>query len=239
MKKMSLIPQNKIIATSVDEKLSYISATSNATLTYKTIGEQLFEMADKFPDNVVLIFHKNDGMKLTYSDLKDRAVRLAKNLLHIGLKKGDRIAFLLPNTYELAISYLAGALIGLTLVPLDQDYGSVELEFMIKKTDPTAMVANNSDEFEETVNELLPNIYNCKKGEYANERFPSLKHLIFLNETEEIKKSKNVWSWSELADGVVNDEQKTLMFPRIEPEELPFVIMFTVSLIFIFRLKKF
>ncbi len=89
----------------VDEKLSYISTTCSVPFIMKTIGEQLFEIAEQHPDKVVYIFHKNNGMKLTYSDVKDRAVRLAQNLLSMGLKKGDRVATLVPNTYELLIAY--------------------------------------------------------------------------------------------------------------------------------------
>jgi acyl-CoA synthetase (AMP-forming)/AMP-acid ligase II len=218
----------------VDEKLSYLSVTCNAHFTYKSVGEQLFEMAEKHPDHVAFIFHKNDSLKLTYSDLKKRAVVLARNFEAIGLKKGERIALLLPNTYELVICYLAGALIGLVLVPLDQDYGSVELEFMIQKTKPSAIIVYNSEEFEPTVNDLFPDINSFEKGKYETEKFPGLKHVVFLKELN--GSHRNVWTWEEINNDVTDNE--IYEFPKIEPEEVDFAIMFTVR-ISLLKLKRF
>jgi acyl-CoA synthetase (AMP-forming)/AMP-acid ligase II len=97
-------------------------------LTLTTIGAQLNYMSENFPNKVAYILHKNNGLELTYASVKDRAVRIARNLLKVGFKKGDIIAFLLPNTYELLISYIAASLIGLIVVPLDQHYGPAVLE---------------------------------------------------------------------------------------------------------------
>jgi fatty-acyl-CoA synthase len=206
-----------------NKKLSYVSTTCRENLIYTTIGERLFEMAEKYPDHVAYILHRNNGLTLTLADAKDRAARLAQNFLHIGLKKGDRIATLVPNTYELIICYLASAINGHIIVPLDQDYGSAELEYMIQKTSPTAIVVYNSDEFETTVNDLFPNINSFEKGNYVNEKFPGLKHLMFLKELN--KDCKNAWTWSEVADRQLN-KGPAYEFPFVEPEDI-FAIIFT------------
>jgi acyl-CoA synthetase (AMP-forming)/AMP-acid ligase II len=207
---------------SVDENLSYVSTTCGVGFVLTTIGEKLFEVAETHPDKVAYIFHKNNGLKLTFSDVKDRAVRLAQNFVHIGLKKGDRIATLLPNTHELLICYFAAALNGLIVVPLDVSYD--DLEYMIQKTDPSAIVVFNEGEFESIVSQLFPDINSSEKGNYVNEKFPSLRNLVFLKDLNE--NSKNVWTWSELADSLLN-KGPAYELPSIDPED-EFVIIFTV-----------
>jgi acyl-coenzyme A synthetase/AMP-(fatty) acid ligase len=211
------------IVRSVDKKLSYVSTTCRVNLIYVTFGEQLFKIAEQYPNKVAFIFHKNNGLKLTYSDLKERSVRLAQNWLTMGLKKGDRIATLLPNTYELIICYMAVALNGMIIVPLDQDYGSAELEYMIQKTEPAAIIVYNSDEFETTVKELFPNINSFEKGNYLNEKFKNLRHLVFLNELNE--SSRNVWTWTETADRILN-KGPAHEFPFVDAED-NYCIIFT------------
>jgi fatty-acyl-CoA synthase len=220
----------------VDENQSYVSTTCGVPFIMRSIREQLFDIAEQHPNKDAYIFHKNNGLKLTYSEAKDRAVRLAQNLLSMGLKKGDRFATLVPNTYELVIAYLAAAVNGMIIVPLDQDYGSAELEYMIQKTEPSAIIVYNSEEFEATVNELFPNINSFEKGEYVNEKFPGLRHLVFLNPFNE--NSKNVWTWAEIADRLLN-KGPAHEFPFVDPEDT-FAIMFTViftltKLYFVFR----
>jgi acyl-CoA synthetase (AMP-forming)/AMP-acid ligase II len=209
----------------VDDKLSYISTTCGVGFVLTTIGEKLFEVAETHPDNIAYIFHQNNGLKLSFVEVKNRAVRLAQNFLHIGLKKGDRIATLIPSTHELVICYLAAALTGLVVVPLEQDYGSFELEYMIQKTDPSAIVVCNEGEFESTVNELFPDINSYEKGNYRNNKFGSLRNLIFLNKRNE--SSNNAWAWSDMADGLLN-RGPLYEFPAINSED-DYAIIFTVK----------
>ena len=186
-------------------------------------------MGDKFPERVAFIFNQNDGLELTFSDIKQKSSCFAQNLITMGLKKGDRISFLLPNTYELVICYMASALAGLVVVPLDQDYGSFELEYMIKKTEPTAIVVYNSNEFTKNIQELFPGIEKSldKSGDYYTEKFELLKHFIFLKSSGiPIKDTyRNVWDYSELENQRLNVD-KIHDFPFVDPDH-PYAIMFT------------
>jgi hypothetical protein len=112
----------------------------------------------------------------------------------------------------------------MTIVPLDKDYGSAELEYMIQKTEPSAVIVYNSDAFETTAKELFPNINSFEKGNYSNEKFKNLRHLVFLNELND--SSRNVWTWTEIADRLLS-EGPAHEFPFVDPEET-FAILFTV-----------
>jgi long-chain acyl-CoA synthetase len=65
-----------------------------------------------YEDNVATIFF---DQKMTYLELKDNVRRMATALKGMGVKKGDRVALMLPNCPQMIISYFgvleAGAVV--------------------------------------------------------------------------------------------------------------------------------
>ena len=68
------------------------------------VGYFLTRNATMFPDRVAVI---SNDRQLTYAELNRAANRLANNLSKLGIKKGDRLAFLLPNSIEIIILWHA------------------------------------------------------------------------------------------------------------------------------------
>jgi long-chain acyl-CoA synthetase len=56
--------------------------------------------ARKFPNRTALIFY---GKKINYSNLWELSQRFSKGLIELGIRKGDRIAVLLPNTPQFIV----------------------------------------------------------------------------------------------------------------------------------------
>jgi acyl-CoA synthetase (AMP-forming)/AMP-acid ligase II len=56
--------------------------------------------------------------RLTFREHADRVNRVANALIALGLRKGDKLAIVLPNGIELLEAYRAAALLGLVSVPL-------------------------------------------------------------------------------------------------------------------------
>ncbi len=73
------------------------------------IADFLAGSAKKYPNRIVCEFM---GTKLTYGQLEDLVNRFATALSNLGVKKGDRVAFLLPNCPQFLISYYAVLRIG-------------------------------------------------------------------------------------------------------------------------------
>jgi acyl-CoA synthetase (AMP-forming)/AMP-acid ligase II len=59
------------------------------------------------------------AMRLSFRELNTRCNRLANALLKAGVKKGERIAFLLMNSAEFMEAYFSAAKIGAVVVPLN------------------------------------------------------------------------------------------------------------------------
>ena len=91
------------------------------------IGTLLPRHARYRPDHLALVFA---GHRLTFRQLNARVNRLANALLAAGLRKGDKLATVLPNTLEQVEIYGAAAKTGIVVVPqspLLQESGLVSL----------------------------------------------------------------------------------------------------------------
>ncbi len=69
-----------------------------------------------FPGQTATVFF---GRKMNYSVLAEKASRLASALFRLGVKKGDRVAFFLPNCPQFLIAYFAVLRLGAIVLPLN------------------------------------------------------------------------------------------------------------------------
>jgi acyl-CoA synthetase (AMP-forming)/AMP-acid ligase II len=79
------------------------------------------------------------GLALTYAQLRDEVARTAGRLAELGLRRGDRIAFALPNSAETILMFLAAATTG-TAAPLNPAYKEDEFRFYLEDTEARALV---------------------------------------------------------------------------------------------------
>ena len=88
---------------------------------------------------------------LTWAELDEQVDRVAGGLLERDLARGDRVAILLPNSIEFALSYFAVLRAGLVAVPLNISYTASEVDYQLSDsgarlviTDPTLAAAAGS-----------------------------------------------------------------------------------------------
>jgi acyl-CoA synthetase (AMP-forming)/AMP-acid ligase II len=79
---------------------------------------------------------------LSYAELASRSARLAAHLADRGVGKGDRVAILLDQTetLEAHLTYHASHKLGAINVPLNTRYVERELDYVLRFTDPAAVV---------------------------------------------------------------------------------------------------
>lgn len=97
----------------------------------------LSESAQRFPDKTALIFQ---GYTLTFEELEDMVKRFAKALAEMGIKKGDRVAILLPNLIPCVVSYFAVLKIGGIVVMNNPLYTDRELAHQFNDSDSKLLV---------------------------------------------------------------------------------------------------
>lgn len=95
----------------------------------RPLYDYLLEAAEKFPNKIAIHFL---GKELTYGQLLDETIRLAGQLARLGLKKGDRVAIMLPNSPQSVISYYAVLMAGGIAVQTNPLYTEWELEHQLR-----------------------------------------------------------------------------------------------------------
>lgn len=113
-------------------QLSYVHGHSNIPLLGETIGENLKKTVEKFPTNDALICsHQN--YKATYEEFYLQTAQVAKALISMGVKTGERVAIWSPNCYEWVLLQYATARIGAILVTINPAYRTSELIFVLNQ----------------------------------------------------------------------------------------------------------
>ncbi|MDB5422895.1 MAG: fadK [Phenylobacterium sp.] len=132
-----------------------------------TYGDALRDGAARHGD-VRLVFHSKVRPAATsVRDAYAATERLASAFHHLGLKRGDRIAVMLPTWFDATLAYVAALKLGVAVVPIVAIYGAREIGFILRQTEAKALV--------------IPDLW---RGHDYVERvsaagdLPALKHLI-------------------------------------------------------------
>jgi len=88
------------------------------------VGSWIARRARRTPDRAA-VFHGDD--RLTYAQLHDRVTRLAHGLRGLGVRRGDRVAYLGPNHPAFLETLFAAGTLGAILVPLNTRLAPPEL----------------------------------------------------------------------------------------------------------------
>ena len=78
--------------------------------------------------------------KLTYTQLNEASERFAAGLQKLGVRKGDRVALMLPNLPQYVIAYFGTLKAGATLVNTNPTYTARELEHQLKDSGAETIV---------------------------------------------------------------------------------------------------
>src|SRR4029079_1848237 len=110
-----------------------------ATLRYPdaTMHAFLDDAAESYPNATATIFF---NAKRTYKRISDDAWRFANGLRSLGVKKGDRVALMLPNTPQFVIAFFGTLRAGATVVPCNPLYTVPELRHQLQDCGAEAIV---------------------------------------------------------------------------------------------------
>ena len=147
-----------------------------------SISQILTDSAKKWPDKVALVCL---GKEMTYSELDDLSSRLASQLANkFGIKKGDTVSTLLPNSIQATISFFAINKIGAVGAPCNVMYTERELGYQLNDASVETIIA--LDMFYPLVSKVkdetpLKNIIITKMSDFAD---PENELTLFLSSQE-------------------------------------------------------
>jgi fatty-acyl-CoA synthase len=159
---------------------SYAHGISSTPLIGDTIGVHFDKSAERWPDRPALIV-RQQNVRWTYRELKERVDAFAAGLLALGLAPGDRIGIWSPNNAEWVITQFATAKAGLILVNINPSYRTYELEYALNKVGCKALITAErfkTSDYLGMLRELMPEIEGAAPGEVRAKHLPALATLI-------------------------------------------------------------
>jgi acyl-CoA synthetase (AMP-forming)/AMP-acid ligase II len=106
-----------------------------------TIRALIDRYAEQQPDVPFLIAPEPD-LVMSYAKLREHALEISRHLDELGIMKGEKAAFLLPNGYWTATLMLGVMYSGRVIVPLNAVAGDSALSYVIDHSDCRAIVVD-------------------------------------------------------------------------------------------------
>lgn len=128
------------------------------------LGYFLTLTARRSPEQVALM---SEGTKITYEELNRQVNRLSHGLIELGLRAGDKVATLFPNSPELVMAYFAILKAGGVLVPLNPRLRPEDFLHMLEHSDSRFLVYSHG--FREAIAPI-------------RERLPKIERTVFFGQ---------------------------------------------------------
>ncbi|KAK0411864.1 hypothetical protein QR680_005885 [Steinernema hermaphroditum] len=203
---------------------------SATPLLNSTIGEMLIKSAEEVPNQELFVFRHQDIRK-TFCEVFQDSENLAKGLLKLGLRRGDRVGIWGPNYYEWVTTQFATALSGMILVNINPMYQTDELEYALRQVGVKALVTPTeyrSSNYYRALNEIIPQLAREKEGVglVHDKMLPLLKHLIIFG--NEGRQYRGAWNYTDIVNSGGKEEADLLsdITPKISSDE-PVNIQYT------------
>jgi fatty-acyl-CoA synthase len=164
----------------MQQSLSYVSGTSDASLLGMTIGEALDRARVQWGEREALV-SPSHGVRLSWRAFADQVDAIAAGLLALGLERGERIGIWSLNRPEWTLTQFAAAKAGLILVTINPAYRLNELEFALAKAGCSALVTATTfktSNYMEMINTLAPELARSTPGELNAVKLPKLRTVI-------------------------------------------------------------
>src|SRR5947209_4605694 len=132
----------------------------------QNISALLEQRAQATPEKYFL-FSEADGRRYTYAEFDAAVNRAALLLAAHGIKKGEAVSLLMPNSAEYIIAYFACFKLGALAGPVNSLLKSEEISYVIANSEARALLVNS---------EFLPRV------EAIRDELPDLKHVVVFDD---------------------------------------------------------
>jgi fatty-acyl-CoA synthase len=177
---------------------SYVCAASSQPLLGLTIGEMLNRITEKYPDNEAIVSNFEET-RLTYREFLLEVNKVARGLMALDIKKGDRVAIWSMNSAQWILVQFATAKIGAIMVNLNPAYRPIELEYALRQSEVKLVIIQGRFKTSDYVGmfyEVCPEAYESRPGKISSDKFPFLKTAVFLENIP----YNGMYQWQEMIE---------------------------------------
>jgi len=128
------------------------------------LGQMLYQTSKRWPNKLAII---QDDVALTYDKWNREVNKVSQMLRSIGIKKGDRIATFMYNSWEYVTICLGTQKIGAVLVPLNYRLSAEEIKLILNDCEAKVLIFDS---------ELAEPVSLCKGA------LTSIEHFVYVGE---------------------------------------------------------
>ncbi|SMC51062.1 fatty-acyl-CoA synthase [Desulfocicer vacuolatum DSM 3385] len=185
-----------------------------------TLGQILDETVKKYPDNEAIVYVDRD-FRLTYRQFAHVVDEMAKGLMALGVKKGEKVAVWATNIPYWVTLQFATAKIGAILLTVNTNYKKAELSYLLEQseTENLFLIDGFQDtDYVNTIYELVPELKTQQRGSISSKTFPHLKRICFLGQ----EKHRGMYSIPEIRGlhTMVSDEEYQARQASLSPHDV-------------------
>jgi len=147
-----------------------------------TLGQLLDQTIARCGENDAVVYADRD-FRLTWYEFGEEVDRLARGLMALGVKRGEKIALWATNVPHWVVLMFAAAKIGAILLPLNTNYKEHEMDFALTQSDTENLfiIAGYRDcSYVDVIYTLVPELKEQPRGELKSAKYPHLKRVMFL-----------------------------------------------------------
>nr|WP_306600965.1 AMP-binding protein [Geothrix sp. 21YS21S-2] len=147
-----------------------------------TIGQALDAAVAAHPGQDAVVYADRD-YRLTWRQFSDQVDLMAKGLMALGVKKGEKVAVWATNVPHWVTLQFATARIGAVLLTVNTNYKSTEIDYLLRQseTENLFIIEGVRDtDYVATLFELVPELKDQPRGQLRSPRYPHLKRVVFL-----------------------------------------------------------
>ncbi|MEV0677164.1 acetoacetate--CoA ligase [Actinosynnema sp. NPDC050436] len=128
-------------------------------------------------DDLAVVFHREDGLatRLTYHELRRRVAAVRAGLVASGVRRGDRVVALVPNSPEALVAFLATASLGAVWSSCSPDFGARAVADRFTQIEPTVLVAVDGYRYNGRGFDVRPTVEQLRAA------IPSLKATVLID----------------------------------------------------------
>lgn len=189
-----------------------------------TSDERLGDLLDKcireHPDNDAIVYVDRD-LHYSWKEWGEEVDRVAKGLMAMGVKKGEKVAVWATNVPDWVTLMFATARIGAILLTINTNYQAAELDYVLKQSDMENLFLINGvrdTDYVDTVYKLIPELKEQPRDGFHSERYPHLKRVVFLGP----EKYRGMFSMSEVKSKAVeiSDDEYSVMKDAVDVHDV-------------------
>lgn len=189
----------------------------------RTVGGLTGEVVKRYGDSHAVVY---EAEHITYRELDLRADEVARALVSLGVRRGDRVAGLVSNRPEWLVLFHAAARIGAVFVPLNTWYKPKELRWTMVHTGAVILIAEPKflkRDYHQDIESIDLSIADSTPGDLHLRHMPDLRALVYLTGSY-----PGAFAWDDfLALGeTVTDETMTEIRAAVRPDD-PLFILYT------------